>query len=294
MGTDLPSFDGDAFTWLKFVKKYLKTSGEMCGFTPSEDMDRIRKALRHPANTLVSGYLENPDNLDRVMDSLHNNYGQPWILIEAAYNKAQKMNQLREDLSNLAVFCGEVDQLRVVVNMDPENPLGLALVKTVERKLSDDYAEKWLDIRGLNNVGSIDLMANFLLERQARRINLRRGQVEKGQRTKPVLALQGAEPAIRAGPEHNAHTNHREEPNAETQPLHPQGDRVCKLKCHADHPMSICPRFRDLSVKSRWYKIRQYKLCAHCLQRHPKDQCKSEAKCTICQLNHHPLLHPLA
>lgn len=59
MGTDLPPFDGDAFGWLKFVKMYLETAGEKCGFKPYQDMERIKLALRHPAKTLVAGYLEN-------------------------------------------------------------------------------------------------------------------------------------------------------------------------------------------------------------------------------------------
>lgn len=61
--------------------------GDMCGFTPSDDLERVGTALKGPALDLVRGYLENPDNLDVVMNSLHQHFGQSWILIEAAYDK---------------------------------------------------------------------------------------------------------------------------------------------------------------------------------------------------------------
>lgn len=48
---------------LTFVTAYLETAGEVCGFTPGEDMARLRVALRGPALQLVSSQMDNVDNL---------------------------------------------------------------------------------------------------------------------------------------------------------------------------------------------------------------------------------------
>lgn len=93
---------------------------------------------------------------------------------------------LKPDLYNLPTFVGEIEQIRIIANLEPTNPMCSTIVKILEMKLNDDYAEKWLDIRGLHEVGTVNQMADFLLVRQARRISLHRGQPDKVVR-KPVL-----------------------------------------------------------------------------------------------------------
>lgn len=304
LGTTLPEFNGNAFVWLKFIKKFLETSGDMCGFTPSDDLERVGTALKGRALALVGEYLENPDNLDVVMNSLHQNFGQSWILIEAAYDKVSNMTPLNKDLSNLSQFAGEVDQIRIIANLEPTNPMCTTIVKQLERKLSNDYAELWLDIRGMHEVGTVNQMADFLLARQARRISLHRGQPEKVTR-KPVLAVRELpyEESMDSKSDRSS-AKSRSPPAQEDLPTpiasapvppQPAFRQSCKLKCKQDHAWIACPRFKKLSVKLRWRATKRYKLCVACLCRHDHGECKAQANCNVdgCVQKHHPLLHPV-
>ena len=43
MNTILPRFNGNPLEWLILITAYLDTASSVCGFSPVEDMDRLRK-----------------------------------------------------------------------------------------------------------------------------------------------------------------------------------------------------------------------------------------------------------
>ena len=182
-GTDLPLFNGDPLEWLTFIRRYLETAGEMCGFTCTEDMKRIRCALSGPALALVEPYMSNPDNLDSVISALQQNFGQRYMLLEAVAKRIRKLPNLAEDLSNVGKFAGEVDQMRIVSNMDPTQPIPSHCIAEIESKLPDRHADKWLDVRGIHNSPDIDALADFIMDLHTRQIALRRCTTGKARTT---------------------------------------------------------------------------------------------------------------
>lgn len=108
LGTALPSFDGNPITWIYFVKRFLETSGNMCGYTQSEDMDRVKAALKGRALSVVQMYLQNPSNLDHVMHRLQQSFGQPVMLLSAVQEQVARIPSLKDNLSNIAEFAGSI------------------------------------------------------------------------------------------------------------------------------------------------------------------------------------------
>lgn len=106
-------------------------------------------------------------------------------------------------------FAATVDQVRLIAQQDSSNLTCVTILKLLEKKLSDDYAEKWLDIRGLHNTGKLEDVADFLMTRQTRRLHLQRGLPEKMVRVRPILAVQedDSSPQSAAEPEPDTRQN---------------------------------------------------------------------------------------
>jgi hypothetical protein len=66
--------------------------------------------------------------------------------------------------------------------------------------------------------------------------------------------------------------------------------------CRASHNLSACPKFKDMTVKQRYFILHRDKICYHCLLGvHILPDCKSNVG-QLCEVNncaryHHPLLH---
>ena len=284
-GTELPPFNGDPLDWLTFIRRYLETSGEMCGFTPTEDMTRIRNSLSGHALSLVEPYMHNPDNLDSVINALQQNFGQRYMMLDAIALRIKKLPNLAEDLSNIGRFAGEVDQVRIVSNMDTQQPVPSHCVAELESKLPDRHADRWLDKRGIHVQPEINALADFLMELHTRQIALRRATVVKT-KVRQVLHIH----------------DEVEIPSTDISPVverqklaRGQGEpKPCVFRCTATHMWRMCPKFKELSVRARWAQVRKFRRCFACLERHPKGECATDAVCNIegCRRNHHPLLHP--
>ena len=75
MNTVLPRFNGNPLKWLTFITAYLDTAGSVCGFSPVEDMDRLRAALYGPAWELVRSQMGNVENLEGILTTFQLSYG---------------------------------------------------------------------------------------------------------------------------------------------------------------------------------------------------------------------------
>jgi hypothetical protein len=62
-------------------------------------------------------------------------------------------------------------------------------------------------------------------------------------------------------------------------------------KCSENHPLYICPYFRELNVQARRELVTQIGLCGNNLRTgHLATQCRSR-RCFKCRRNHHTMLH---
>lgn len=290
-GTELPAFNGDPFIFLRFIEKFLNTCGDKCGFTAQEDMDRIMAALKEPARALVSSYTYSPDNLDRVVDRLTQAYRQPAMLLEAVTKRVEDLPRLKDDMSNISHFSGEVDQVRNVANMMDDVPVDTCLILKLERKLPLLVADKWLDFKGPNSVGTIHQMADFLLEQHARMIALHRTTSDKGSlpTRKTLLLVQESEEVDQ--PEGAVAAVRRGNTTRSPRPWRPRrkqqasaaivGEELCILKCQAKHPLHLCPAFKELPTRHRWNVATNNDRCFLCLgphlRRYPSSKLLSSA-----------------
>lgn len=66
--------------------------------------------------------------------------------------------------------------------------------------------------------------------------------------------------------------------------------QCCSL-CNANHNLSQCPVWLNMSVEKRFDEVKSRKLCINCLKpNHSVSNCKSP-RCKVCNKSHHALLH---
>lgn len=63
------------------------------------------------------------------------------------------------------------------------------------------------------------------------------------------------------------------------------------LNCQQDHTLARCPSFLNLSVKQRFDKTTELKVCRNCLSHSSFKKCNSKFSCQKCNKRHHSLLH---
>lgn len=324
MNTVLPKFNGNPLQWLSFVTSFLETAGPVCGFTAREDMDRVRAALQTPALNLVSAQMDNGgENLDVVMGTLQLSYGDPGLILATMTEQVNRMSPLKDDLSNVADFAGQVDSLRSITNMMDGQPNNLEIMRKLERKLPLRYGEEWLVFRAsrmgvqpaamytsmvaLPVEGDINQLADFLLYLHERAISLGRylPTPSGGDNKKRVLLVHdprtdvqaslGCDPEVPVDVPSTGTTN--SPPRNDTRrSAAAAGGEMCRLHCgHPTHRWTVCPSFQQLVVGRRWHFVKRFKKCFLCLDDHRRDQCTATAVCNVdnCGRRHHPLLHPV-
>lgn len=61
--------------------------------------------------------------------------------------------------------------------------------------------------------------------------------------------------------------------------------------CEGDHFLFHCKKFADLNVQKRSLFVQTRKLCRNCIAHRKNQKCISKFTCSICNKNHHTLLH---
>lgn len=83
-----------------------------------------------------------PSMLDKIMDRLQQQFGQPSAILSAVVAKLDNLPALDAELTNVALVAGEVDHLRCVFNMLEQNTSDVCLVQKIEDKLPLTYAAR--------------------------------------------------------------------------------------------------------------------------------------------------------
>lgn len=62
--------------------------------------------------------------------------------------------------------------------------------------------------------------------------------------------------------------------------------------CKADHRIVSCKKFSNLNLEKKYETIRKLHYCSNCLARnHLLEKCTNPARCRVCGLKHHTVLH---
>ena len=93
---DLSPFYGDSEQWHNFIAEY-QSANELFSLSDVENMDRLRKCLRGRAKDAVYSLLVVPANVSQVIEILEFSFGRPEQIVAALIQKAQKIQNPRED-----------------------------------------------------------------------------------------------------------------------------------------------------------------------------------------------------
>lgn len=108
---DLPEFHGKVEDWPIFLSALLNST-EACGYTDSENLGRLQKALQGDAKGLVQSRLLHAKAVPGVVETLHLIFGRPSLIIHQLLEKINKTPQPREDdLCSLIKFAISVQNL---------------------------------------------------------------------------------------------------------------------------------------------------------------------------------------
>lgn len=92
----LPTFNGQPTRYFYFIAAY-KDSALKCGFSATENLQRISDALQPPARNTVKHLLCRPNKLSKVLSLLEDNFGRPELMVRYAEDLARKIHSLREN-----------------------------------------------------------------------------------------------------------------------------------------------------------------------------------------------------
>ncbi|XP_053698929.1 uncharacterized protein LOC128745887 [Sabethes cyaneus] len=299
---ELPVFSGDPVEWPLFISSY-NHSTEACGYSLSENLLRLQRALKGAAKDAVSSFLLHPSTVPQVLSTLQTLYGRPEQIVHNLVAKVRATTAPRADkLETLIHFglavqnlCGHMEAVGMTNHLS--NPI---LLQELVDKLPANIKFSW----ALHQVGLpvVDLKAFSEYMRNVTAATS--GVTNLYVSPKPPKDEKHEKPRNKEQAFLNTHDAH-ERKEASTNPPgerreHHQNNmskrqevsRNCP-KCNVTgHTTASCAAFKRLSIDCRWNFVKDNKLCRRCLVSHIRWPCEGEV-CGInnCQKRHHRLLH---
>lgn len=290
---ELPNFAGDPRDWPIFIAKF-RESSQQCGFTATENLDRLSKSLKGEAYEAVRTDLTNPEALGSVIATLKMMFGRPETVYQALISHVKESPPVKvEKLETLITFAMRVksmyDTLRAAEMTDYLNHP--SLLNEFAARLPPMLSYRWADYLQLMSESRVKVtMEHFS--------GWLRTQIEKLGRVASNNALSQPTPTSQSQhPPKNNSRNSKKSNNAEFQGVHQaentNSSKHCKFCDETGHLASECDKFKALSVSKRWNMARQRYMCVCCLGKHILRNCGSIVNCGIngCVQPHHKLLH---
>jgi hypothetical protein len=117
LGMDLPKFSSDVKEWPTFITTFSRTTFD-CGFSDSENMERLRKCLSGPVRDCVKMILLTNDAENAIV-MLKRNNGRSEKIVEQLLEEAKTQKPVA-DSNDFQEFFNLVENLSVTVENDEE------------------------------------------------------------------------------------------------------------------------------------------------------------------------------
>ncbi|XP_062703806.1 uncharacterized protein LOC134286238 [Aedes albopictus] len=279
----LPSFSGDPEEWPIFYSSYLD-SNSACGFSPVENIIRLRECLVGPAREAVVTKLMFPHAVPSIMETLRRLYGRPELLVKNLLAKVRRLDAPKpERLDTLVNFGMAVQQLcdhleAANLRSHLTNP---TLLEELVEKLPAAIKLDWVRHKRLFVDPSLKEFGEFM----------DRLVVDASEVTTLIPPKSSGSNSERTKSNQKAHI-HTHNENADTSRNDPPR-KPCPICAKLDHRVRNCDEFKQLCLEARLNAVEKNKLCEICLYNHGNWPCKSRYFCNIgdCRARHHPLLH---
>ncbi|XP_052750997.1 uncharacterized protein LOC128200723 [Galleria mellonella] len=289
---DLPTYSGDCIEWLHFKSAY-QESTRVCQFSDSENLWRLRRALRGDAKEAVTDLLIGNTSPSDIMSALELRFGRSDIIIQYITTQIKKLPPLptnyQQDIVNFSIKINNcVATLNTLKLHDylrsPE------LVSAIASKLPSILISKFTDYafdRLSDGTPKLMLYASFL-KREAEMISAISLSQPREQKKLDVPTSYS-----KRTDERYRHNYNNKQVVFTTTAVNENNSKLCQFCKKCQHLLPDCRIFKRAMRRDRWYFVKNNKLCYCCLlARHDRSMCAAPM-CDIdnCGLPHHRLLH---
>lgn len=275
---DLPYYDGNSSEWVAFRVVYDDTSKL---YTPTENMTRLRRAIKGAARNTFKSLLYSDATPDQVMEALQRRYGRSDSLVMEELDRIKALPKIGENPRDICAFASDVDNCVTAIKglKKPQYLCSPVMVREIVEKLPSYLKFQWYEYADSHTdeePTDLTLMAKFL-NKQADRCGAYAPLDKKKQ------------PRSREA----THTITEDE-DEERRPVRKESKSDKKwtcIECQGNHYLTQCQRFLKKSVDERWALVVKHGICFKCLNgRHRKTRCR-KPPCKTCRDSHHNLLH---
>ncbi|XP_058128499.1 uncharacterized protein LOC131292779 [Anopheles ziemanni] len=269
---ELPPFSGRLEDWPTFLATYEETTN-LCGFSPSENVIRLRQALSGRALKAVECRLRRAEDLQEALASLKEMYGRPEHLIDTLLAKIRRAPPLKEDrLDSLLDFAISVEEICATVRGSAaehrfDGPVLRELVELLPWHLKIDWG-RYCVSQPSKTLGEFGIFMRQLKSALLHVVSPSPQPVEK-----------------RAARHVSVHTTSDVTPKPPKTAVSCICDDGCKT-------LVECWGYWQLEVPQRWTHVRSNGNCRSCLKMH-KGPCRDSKPCGRdgCTAKHHRSLH---
>lgn len=290
MPKDLPLFYGHPHDWPQFIKRYYNTTS-LCGFSDSENLERLNKCLKGKAKDIVESLLVMPECVDEIIETLREKFGRPELVAKATLAKIKAEQPIKYDkLEALSDFGYKVrNACNVIESMGLHYHLySPDLIQDVIGKLPSQIKIEWAiyadSIQRNNQCINLRTIAEWL-HRLARTLS-------------QVTTLDLDSLSLSSDPKNNRKTDNIKSGFVNVHDAKATTSEVEQSKCvscsSSCKNVVECLKFKGLNTDERWKCVTESNLCRKCLTNHGRKSCPAKKfPCGVngCELKHNRLLH---
>ncbi|XP_063367679.1 uncharacterized protein LOC134656091 [Cydia amplana] len=285
---DLPSYSGDSLDWLQFKQAY-EESTEVCGFSPKENLWRLRKCLHGTAREAVSALMVTATSPDIVMKTLELVCGNPESILTRIMQGLRKLPSMSNEYSkDIVFFSVKVQNFIAAVHAvgRKEYLHDVNMANIILSKLPTVIISKWSDysfpIIAEGKKPRLEILGDFL-DIEAVKITTTANIHVTDQRSSYQHHSKNK----------SDNNNANRQQTVLLQSAQARSDNKCLFCRGAKHELTECKMFKKALRKDRWRHVKRHGVCFKCLVScHDRKNCPAPA-CDKdgCGEAHHRLLH---
>lgn len=271
---ELPVFDGKPKSWPKFISSFQRST-DLCGFSDSENLERLSRCLQGSAYTAVESSLTLEDNVPRILEILEVLFGKPEYIINSLIDDMRKSKRPTiENVETILCYALEIENISCTMKLAKlsEHLWNPILLNEMLERLPSQMKIEWADYTYKKSPCSIEVFSLWLKEKSMKLSSLL---------TKPP----------------NLYRTSRGNERSKSNFVNAHADAaVVDSICHgcegSCRNIEICPTFRGMSYKLKWDVVKKNQICRTCLRKH-RGYCRKQEFCGIngCEFLHHKLMH---
>lgn len=290
----LPSFGGELTDWPPFYDLFRSMVHNNDAYTDNEKFRYLLLTLKNEPYNLIKSIPITDENYTVALDILISRYENKRVIASKHIDRildiqscVEKSNQSVRNLLN--IYHENIKALEVM--HFPTKQWSFLLLNILLRKIPTSIRMRFeLTLHKPSDVPNVGLLIEFL-ERELTASEI----VESGSRNNQNVGSQRKEyvaPTFRRTVAANAASHTSTQGASGSQPFDNTRKNQSCVCCDAQHPLTKCNKFLNLSPSDRYASIKNKDVCFNCLGKgHNVSQCKSSFVCRSCEKRHHTLIH---